>query len=328
MNPIPRASLLALAALLLTAGTAPADEAGAGGNVKLTQQQNRVVVEVGGKPFTEYYFADEEGRPYVRPYFFPVRAADGAEITSDQIRSKGDHPHHRSLWVSHGDVNGADHWAIKGTNPPKQRHVKFNKVEGDTIVQELVWEDKDGQPMLNETRTIRFHAYGDGGRGIDITSEFKAASGAVKFGDTKEAGLCSVRVVKSISDNPTLNLSTGATSTKNANRATREPGDESNVWGKEADWCDISGQVNGKTYGVAILDHPSNPLPARWHARRYGLVGANNIGASEFNKNDPHSYTPFSIEPGKPATFKYRVVVHRGGAQEAKIAEKYNEFAR
>ena len=101
-----------------------------------------------------------------------------------------------------------------------------------------------------------------------------------------------------------------------------------NVWGKEADWCDISGPINGKTYGVAILDHPSNPLPAKWHARRYGLVGANNIGASEFNKKDPHAYTPFSIEPGKPATFKYRVVVHPGGAEEAKIAEKYSAFAK
>jgi hypothetical protein len=325
MRSTARISLLCLVAFSLSNRTAAADEAS---SVKLTQEKNRIHVEIGGKPFTDYYFAEDESRPYVRPYFYPVLAADGTEVTSDQIRAKGDHPHHRSLYVSHGDVNGADHWAIKGDNPPKQRHVEFSKIEGDTIVHELLWEGKDGQPMMNETRTIRFHAFPDGARGVDIASEFKPAGGPVKFGDTKEAGLCSVRVVKSISDNPVLTLSTGATSKQNADKAKKVATDEPNVWGKEADWCDISGQINGKTYGVAILDHPSNPLPAKWHARRYGLVGANNIGASEFNKKDPHAYTPFSIEPGKPATFKYRVVVHAGGAEEAKIAEKYNAFAK
>jgi hypothetical protein len=331
MTPTARASLLALAALLLASRPGVAAEEKS--PVKLVQQDNRVHVEMGGKPFTDYYFAAEEGRPYVRPYFYPVLAADGTEVTSDQTRAKAanpkeDHPHHRSLWVSHGSVNGVDHWAIVGANPPKQRHVKFDKVEGDTIVQELAWEGKDGQPILNETRTIHFRAYGDGSRGIDITSEYKAADKPVQFGDTKEAGLCSVRVAKSIADNPVLTLSTGATSKQNEDKAKKIKSDEANVWGKEADWCDISGQINGKTYGLAILDHPGNPLQAKWHARRYGLVGANNIGASEFNKKDPHVYTPFGIEPGKPATFKFRVIVHAGGAEEAKVAEKYTEFAR
>lgn len=326
MKPIAVASLFCLVVLSLCARAASAADASA---VKLEQRDNRIRVDIGGKPFTDYYFAAEESRPYVRPYFYPVLAADGTEVTSDQTRfNPREHPHHRSLWVSHGEVNGVDHWAIVGKNPPKQRHVKFDKVEGDTIVQELAWEDKEGQAMLNETRTIRFHAYSDGSRGVDITSDFKAAEKPVLFGDTKEAGLCSVRVVKSISDNPVLTLSTGATSKQNDDKANKVKSDESNVWGKEADWCDISGQINGKTYGVAILDHPSNPLPAKWHARRYGLVGANNIGASEFNKKDPHVYTPFSIEPGKPVTFKYRVVVHPGGAADAKIAEKYNQFAK
>ena len=298
--------------------------------VKLTKESNRVTVEIGGKPFTDYYFGPEGGRPYVRPFLWPVRAADGTEVTSDQARlEKGDHPHHRSLWVSHGDVNGADPWSLKdGPNSPKQRHIGFDKADGDTIVHNLEWEGKDGQPMLKEKRTLRFFALPDGSRGIDLTSEYTALDKPVKFGDTKEAGLCSVRVVKSISDNPTLTLSTGASSTQNPDKAKKQPGDEAKVWGKEADWCDIAGPINGKTYGVAVLDHPANPLPARWHARRYGLIGANNIGSASFDKNDPKAYTPFTIEPGKTATFKYRVIVHAGDAQSANVAERYNEFAR
>jgi hypothetical protein len=310
-------------------------------DVKLTKQDNRVSVEVGGKPFTDYYFGPEEGRPFVRPYMWPVRAADGTEVTSDQFRAKvadpkQDHPHHRSLWVAFGDVNGADHWSL-GKTPmdpkswddlPKQRHVGFEKVEGDTLVEDLVWEDKDHKPMMNEKRTVRFFAFPDGSRGVDITSAYSAAGDKpVKFGDTKEAGLCSVRVAPSISADPVITLSTGATSTQNADKAKKQPGDENNVWGKQADWCDESGQINGKPYGVAVLNHPANPLPAKWHARRYGLVGANNVGASEFDKKNPNIYTPFTIEPGKPATFRYRVIIHEGDVGAAKAAEKYKEYA-
>ena len=318
-------ALIAAVSVLSFVGSAGAKE---GSGVELTQEDNRIVVRVGGKPFTNYYFGPEGGRPYVRPFLYPVHAGDGTEVTSDQMQTKGDHPHHRSIWVSHGDVNGVDHWAIKGEKPPKQRHVGFEKVGGDTIVQNLEWEGKDGSALLRERRTVRFFAFPDGNRGIDITSEYAAVNSPVKFGDTKEAGLCSVRVPKSISDNPTLTLSTGAVSTRNADKAAKQAGDEANVWGKEAGWCDIAGQIGGKTYGLAILDHPSNPLPAKWHARRYGLVGANNIGASEFDRKNPNAYTPFTIEPGKPATFRYRVVIHGGDPQAAKLDEKYGEFAR
>jgi hypothetical protein len=94
--------------------------------VRLSQDANVVRVEIGGEPFTEYHFAGTPDDPFVRPYLFPVYVADGVEITSDQKRTaKGDHPHHRSLWVSHGDVNGADHWSLEGKPPRKQRHVRF-----------------------------------------------------------------------------------------------------------------------------------------------------------------------------------------------------------
>ena len=48
--------------------------------------------------------------------------------------------------------------------------------------------------MMKETRTVRFFAFPDGNRGIDITSVFAPITGAVTFGETKEAGLCSVRM--------------------------------------------------------------------------------------------------------------------------------------
>src|SRR5947209_136618 len=80
---------------------------------RLTQQSNRITVTLGGQPFTEYYFASTPEHRYVRPFLYPVLAPDGVAVTSDQIDvPKGDHPHHRSMWVAHGDVNGANHWTF------------------------------------------------------------------------------------------------------------------------------------------------------------------------------------------------------------------------
>ena len=287
--------------------------------VKLTREENRIVVAIDGQPFGDYYFGPEGGRPYVRPFLWPVRAADGVVVTSDQSQVTGDHPHHRSLWVGHGNVNGADHWALHGEESPKQRHLGFDRVEGDTIVEKLAWEGTDHQPILNETRTLRFFALPDGNRGLDLTSVYTPIDGPVIFGDTKEAGLCAVRVAGEMAKTSTITESTGATSA--------QPKDERLVWGKTADWCDISGRIGEKTYGVAMFDHPANPRhPSNWHVRHYGLLAANIFGLSAFDKAAAKHAGDLTMEPGKPVTFRYRVVVHMGDAKEAKLDEKYRQY--
>lgn len=306
--------LIASVALILLIAAPSLSAASA--DVKLKEENGRVVVTIGDKPFTVYHFGDAEGRSYVRPYFYPVSASDGVEVTSDQVASGGDHPHHRSLWVSHGDVNGADHWSFAQKPEPKQRHLRFSRLEGDTLVEELEWESKGGgDVLLRETRTVRFFAFDDGQRGIDFTLKFTPASQRVTFGDTKEAGLCAVRVKKSISDKPTLTNSRGQAG-------------EKQIWGKPAEWCDLSGPIDGKPYGVAVLDHPKNPRhPSTWHAREYGLLAANIFGLHDFDKNVKKGTGDFVIEPGKTATFRYRVVIHTGDAKSAKLDEKFREFA-
>ena len=78
---------------------------------------------------------------------------------------------------------------------------------------------------------------------------------------------------------------------------------EKNIWGKPAKWCDISGKIEGRPYGIAILDHPSNPRhPSNWHVREYGLMGANVFGLHDFDKKNPPGTGDFRMEKGKPAT--------------------------
>jgi hypothetical protein len=286
-------------------------------DVKLEQKENHVAVSIDGKPFTDYYFAEEGGRKYVRPFAYPVRAADGTEVTTDQSQvAKGDHPHHRSLWISQGDVNGVDHWGFEQNPDARQRHVKFEKVAGDTLVEELEWTAGDGKGvLLKERRTLRFGATAEGSRFVDIESVYTPANGAVTFGDTKEGGLAAIRVNKAISDTVTITTSEGSGAGKKGEDA---------LWGKAAKWCDLSGKIDGKDYGVAIFDHPSNPrYPTRWHVRAYGLMGANPFGLHDFDKA-PKGTGNFRFT--EPVTFRYRIVIHEGTAAEAKLADKYEKY--
>lgn len=287
----------------------------AGDQVKLKEEPNHISVSIDGKAFTDYWFGPRTDRTYVRPFFFPVLAADGTPVTADHYGQK-EHPHHQSLMVAHGDVNGADHWALSKGQSPKQRHLKFDLVSGDTIVEELDWEGKDFEPILHERRTMKFMAFPDRSRAIQFTLAFTPIKGPVTFGDTKEAGLVAVRVNDEIPKNKAvLTNSTGA----HGEKAT---------WGKPADWCDISGRIGGKEYGVAVFDSPANPLhPQRWHVREYGLLAANPFGLSYYDRKVPKHSGDFVMQPGKTVTFEYLVVVHTGDAASAKLDEKYHQFA-
>jgi hypothetical protein len=287
--------------------------------VKLIPQEKVIQVEIGGQPFTTYHFADDFIRPFVRPFLWPVRASDGTEVTIDQAQFKELHPHQRSIWIGHHNVNGADHWKFTAKPiVPKQRHLKFDKLEADGFDEELVWEDKDGKPMMDEARTLRFIAYPDGNRAINVTLKFTASEGddVTFFSDSGDTGLCPVRLVPSISHEPQLANSTGGKGQEECDM-------------KPAAWCDESGQIDKKTYGVAILDYPQNLRhPPLWHAHRDARLSTDIFSLHTFDKDKyPKGAGNFTIKRGQTSTFRYRIVVHTGDAAAADIAQKFKDFA-
>src|SRR5881227_2782966 len=106
-------------------------------DVKIKENKESLDITIDAKPFTTYRFAPTPDDPaWHRPSFYPVLSAAGVENTSDQWRlqqkqptdaakKKIDHPHQRSVFVGHGDVNGADHWTHKDKENEQQRHLKF-----------------------------------------------------------------------------------------------------------------------------------------------------------------------------------------------------------
>ena len=100
------------------------------------------------------------------------------------------------------------------------------------------------------------------------------------------------------------------------------------TWGKRAEWCDYSGPVNGKTVGIAIFDHPSNPKhPTWWHVRDYGLFAANPFGVHDFEKKEAGTGN-VTIAAGKSVTFKYRFYLHEGDEKQARVADRYQEYLK
>lgn len=255
-----------------------------------------------------------------KPFLWPLNAPGGAALTRafpmGTPEDSDDHPHHASLWTGHGDVNGYDFWHLEGT---RQRVVKVDHAAGDAygwIRAEIAWEANDKKTLLTELREYRFYAAPGGLHLIDVTSTFRADQGAVIFGDTKETGIVALRVRDG------LRGEAGGTILNSAGQK-----GEKAAWGQAAAWCGYSGELDGQPLGLAVLSHPSNPgHPPRWHVRDYGLLASNPFGFSGFPGSEGRG--EMELAQGAGLTFRHRIVLHRGSAEKAGIAARFDDYAR
>ena len=297
-------------------------------------EDGRLSVHIGGELFTTYYFGSDVARPYFHPLMGPtghavtrgypmVAAPEGTE--GDGRKHPYDHPHHRGFWVAHGDVNGADHWS-EGTGHATMRHGGFTRLVSGPVYgsfdETVEWLDRDGRPVLLETRRMTFFNVGPEERLFDVSLRFNASAGTVTFGDTKEGGLIAVRVASSM-DAPEAKRPEAPGRIENAYGGTQE----AETWGKRANWCDYSGPVESEMVGICMMDHPTNPrYPTHWHVRAYGLMTVNPFGLHDFYKDSDTHRGDWTIPAYESRNFMYRVLIHRGNATEANVRERYHDF--
>ncbi|MBI4874966.1 MAG: PmoA family protein [Acidobacteria bacterium] len=298
------------------------------GQVKVTQRTDRILIDIDGKPFSEFFI----GAGVMKPYLHPLRSASGKIVTRrypmEAVEGESkDHPHHRGLWFTHGDVNGYDFWG----NEPSQKGATKNG-KGKVVTKRILdvksgkksgsvkalfeWQTMDGKPLLTETRGMIF--YSDPKlRTMDFDILLTAVE-KVKFGDTKE-GVFAIRLATPLEEQKKM----GGTG-KMVNAEGKEG--EKQVWGKASPWVDYYGTLEGETLGIAILDHPTSPRhPTYWHSRAYGLFASNIWGLHDFvDKTKDGSQT---LEAGQSLRFRIRVVIHPGDTAAAGIAGLYKKFA-
>jgi hypothetical protein len=291
----------------------------AAAEVTAERSEGGVVVKIDGNPFTEYLTSSG-----TKPILWPVIGPTGKPVTraypmAQVAGETKDHVHHRSIWFTHGSVNGIDFWSESKNRPAVIKHREFVKVQsGKTavVVARNDWLGPDGKRVCEEERAMRFGTDGEA-RWIDVDITVKASDGPVKWGDTKE-GSFGIRVAESLR----------VESKKGGKIVNSEGQTDDDAWGKPAAWVDYHGPLDGETVGIAVLNHPSSfRFPTYWHVRTYGLFAANPFGMHDFtgNKSADGSYT---LPQGQTMGLRYRVILHRGDQQAGRVAQSYAAYAK
>jgi Family of unknown function (DUF6807) len=254
-------------------------------------------IRVSGQPFATYVFRDEK---ILRPYLAHVRAPNGTQVTRNHPPIEGtdatDHDtFHPGIWLAFGDLSGADFWRNKAT----VKHVEF--IEQPTA-------DRDGGQFAVKNR------YASGGKVIcdeicRITIRARPAGYLLLwdsqftgpddfyFGDQEEMGL-GVRVATPLA-------------VKNGGQMTNSDGleNEKQIWGKQADWCDYSGTIDGRPLGILLVPDPRNFRRSWFHARDYGFLAANPFGRNAFTGG---AKSKVNVPRGQSLRLRYAVLVHSG----------------
>ncbi len=260
-----------------------------------------------------------------KPVIWPLIGPTGAKMTrafpmvADSKDEAHDHPHHRSLWFTHGEVNDIDFWLEGEGKGGIIDHLEFTeKAAGKTAVigTRNLWKSPAGASVLTDSRRFTFGADSTT-NWVDCEVELRASEGDVHFGDTKE-GTFGVRVAESMK----VDAKTGGKIVNSAGQVNSE------AWGKPAEWVDYFGPVGSETLGLAILSHPTTfHHPNRWHVRTYGLFAANPFGEYHFT-GAKEKTDGVRMKKGEKLVFRYRVLLHSGDEKSGKIAERYAEFSK
>ena len=263
------------------------------------------------------------------PYLFPISAPSGPNLARHWPMDilfpdeEKDHPHHRSFWMSHGSVNGFDFWAWTGKHDARITHqsIKTTKAKQNeaSFTVDLAWI-ANGVVLLKELRQVTVSDFDEKTRVIDTDTTLTAAANDVVFGDTKE-GFFALRVDRA------LRLK-GATA--RGGILDSEGRTNLNCWGKRSKWVAFHGpDEKGQQATIVMMDHTENLRhPTWWHARDYGLLAANPFGIHDFEAKKNPALGNHSITKDQTLRFRYRLVLHVGTPDPAKINGLWKLFTQ
>ncbi len=315
--------LLSLSLLALAAGAGRAQEpprAAPGNSASVDAAKGQVTIMLNGTLFTQLKYSG-----FAKPILYPVMTEGGLNLVRRwPVESAGpgeeqDHPHHKGIWFTHGDVNGVDFWK----EAPDAGRILVEGIptvenQNDTVsvTTNENWMAPGDKKICDSKTVIRCGTEGHD-RWLDYTITINADAGEVVFGDTKEGTM-------GLRSHPALNLKGEVAK----GRAVNSEGEKNAaLWGRPAKWVDYSAPVDGKMAGIACFDHPSNLRhPTTWHARDYGLIAANPFGLHDFTKQ-PKGAGNHTIKAGQSLTLRYRWLFHAGDSTEAKIEQRWAAWA-
>jgi hypothetical protein len=335
---------------------------------KISQDEIRIYVD---DEFFAEYRSDYKGTPII----WPICGVDQTLVTrawpmiddvdteqdpamktiyqNAKISERGgvkDHPHHRSLWFNHGDVNGGDFWG--GTaSVIKQSQLLDLQCDGKTVVvqTENYWfNDKLNRNVCRDVRNVVFGVLDvneKNFRYLDFNIEIFALEDGVSFGDTKE-GSFGIRVPSPTAmTTKKLNPNWGGTFFNNQG----EQGND--AWGKPSKWVNYTGPAEKflvgddltrefskaddandfplTQIGVAVFSGPSSLGQHAWrHVRDYGLFASNPFGQHDFEPNNPQANGEQKLNKGDSMSFSFRVLFHNGELTTDDLNQVYQNYVK
>jgi hypothetical protein len=283
--------------------------------VRLKETPDAVDISVGGKPFVTYRYNTKDAE-VPRPYFHPLLGPSGKTITQmgEVPGKKEKHFHHTALWIAHQNFSAkgeaaCDNWQIGKPNSSRIAHVKFETVEGGPLagrfIEKLHWLNVKGDKvLLAETRTVTVPKRDAARRVLDIDLVLSAPDVAVTLNKTPYH-LLAVRVLDEM-----MPAKGGVILNSEGMKNPRD--------GVSAKWIDISGKLGDEAQGVALFNHPANvrhPTPCL-------QFSGQTIGLS------PSHQEALTIEAAKELRLRFCVLVHAGGAEDAKVADEYEAYTK
>lgn len=243
-----------------------------------------------------------------------------------------DHIHQKSGWLAYGDVipagadvsprkkgvEGVDYWAevpVHGRIVCIDRH----KMDDGRAAVRNEWRTPAGAVILDETQAWGLHDLGAGWL-LCVETALRARGDGVTFGDTKE-GMFGVRVHDLLRSGTGKEAGSGRITNAHAKSGEKE------CWGRLADWCDVSGTIDGKAVGIALFDDPANKYRSCWHVRGYGLMAANPFGRQKSGFPDMKGKTDrVALAKGEQLILRYAVYTHGGDEKTGKVADAFAKF--
>jgi len=259
------------------------------------------------------------------PYFHPLNTTDGRTLTWDR---PPDHLWHHGLWFSWKFINTVNYWEIDakigrpaGRTSWKDVRVIAERDGSAHIAMALAYKPAgEDLSVMTEKRTIEVSAPDAVGvYAVDWTGVFEAVREVVldrtplpgEPGGQVWGGYSglSLRLAGSLAERQAM------TSDGPVNNFV-----DDRYRGRHLA-VDYSGLVDKKPAGVVILDHPRNPrTPTPWYV----------IRSAEMSFFTPAilCYERLTLQPGERIILRYRVLVHPGRWDAARLLEEYERFSR
>jgi len=244
-------------------------------------------------------------------YIHPLYGLDGEVMTADFPL---DHRHHRGVYwawpeTTIGDKR-ADVWACGGIY---QRHEAWTAKEAGpdkaVIGTRNFWSYADAPdvPVGREEVSYTVYPADEKARVIDVDFKFtNITEQVVTFLGATGKGYGGFNIRPRVDRKPHVFTTKDGLQKEDALRY-------------DTPWADITSHPkSGPVSGAAIFQHPGNPgYPHHgWIFRHYSFLGV----------CWPH-LDPYRLDPGESFQLRYRLLVHRGTAEDAKVAERFQQYS-